>query len=95
MIQSFQIPPNNGSNIGAVWTPDGKGLVVITHENGVSNLTVFPLHKRKPYKLTNFSSGVIYRFAYSRDASRILLSRGYPTQDAVLIRNGYWNGTVH
>jgi Tol biopolymer transport system component/DNA-binding winged helix-turn-helix (wHTH) protein len=94
MIQSFKIPYNNGSNIGAVWTPDGKGLVVITHENGVSNLTVFPLDKRKPYKLTNFSSGVIYRFAYSRDASRILLARGYPTQDAILIRNGYGNGTV-
>lgn len=89
VILRFEIPPFNGSNIGAVWTPDTKGLVVITHENGVSNLTVFPLDKSKPYKLTNFSSGSIYRFAFSHDGNRLFLARGYPTQEVVLIRNGY------
>jgi DNA-binding winged helix-turn-helix (wHTH) protein/Tol biopolymer transport system component len=87
VMRNFQIPPVNGSNIGAVWTPDSSGLVVITHENGVSNLVMFPIDKSKPFKLTNFSSGAIYRFAFSQDGKRLLLARGYPTQEAILIKN--------
>lgn len=84
---SFRLPPVNGSNVGALWMPDGSGTVAITHENGISNLTVYPLDGRKPHRLTNFTSGYIYRFAFSHDSSRLFVARGYPTQDAVLITN--------
>ena len=74
-------------NFGFGWTPDGSGLIYIVNEKGVSNLWVQPRDGSKPRSLTNFSSGIIYRYAFSPDGSKLYLARGYPTQDAILIRN--------
>jgi TolB protein len=86
-IQSFQLPPAAEWNFGIGWTPDGSGLVYIVTENGVSNIEVQPRDGSKPRRLTNFTSGFIYRYAFSPDGSRLYLSRGYPTKDVILIQN--------
>jgi DNA-binding winged helix-turn-helix (wHTH) protein/Tol biopolymer transport system component len=89
-LESLPFQPGTVANFGAVWLPDSTGLVVLTHAKGtVSNLTVIPRDGRKPYNLTNFTSGTIYRFAFSHDGSRLFIARGYPTQHAVLIRNAF------
>ncbi|HVF46865.1 MAG TPA: winged helix-turn-helix domain-containing protein [Pyrinomonadaceae bacterium] len=86
-IEKLPFPPGAVANFGAVWTPDAAGLIVMTPEGGTNNLTVLPRDRSKPYKLTNFTSGSIFRFAFSHDGRRLFVARGYPTQDAILIKN--------
>lgn len=87
-IERHRLPPFSTANFGTSWTPDGKGLIVIRNEkSGLSNLVVIPRDGEKPYHLTNFLSGVIYRYAFAHNGSRLFLARGYPTADAVLISN--------
>jgi Tol biopolymer transport system component/DNA-binding winged helix-turn-helix (wHTH) protein len=86
-IERHTLPVFSAWNFGIGWTPDGTGLIYILTEKGTSNLWIQPRDGSKPHRLTNFSSGVIYRYAFSPDGSKLFVARGYPTQDAVLIRN--------
>ncbi len=87
-IERIKFPPNAAMNYGVDWLPNNSGLAAVIEESsGNSNIWAFPLNKGKPARLTNFSSGMIYRYAFSVDGSRLYLARGYPTQDAVLITN--------
>jgi Tol biopolymer transport system component/DNA-binding winged helix-turn-helix (wHTH) protein len=86
-IRRFSFPTNATSNFGTGWLPDSSALTLIINEKAASNIWVFPLDRDEPRRLTNFTSGVIYRFAFSPDGSRLFLARGYPAQDAVLITN--------
>ena len=72
-------------NVGARWTRDEKAVVYIVSQKGTTNLWLQPLDSKQPRRLTDFSSGDIYNFAYSHDGSRLYLARGFHTQDAVLI----------
>jgi hypothetical protein len=40
-----------------------------------------------PKQLTNFTSDLIFWFAFSRDGKQVALSRGSRTSDVVLISN--------
>ncbi len=86
-LERHPLPLSATWNFGVGWTADGSGLVYINNEKGVFNLWILPRDGSKPRALTNFTSGVIYRYAFANDGSKIYLARGYPTQDAVLIRN--------
>jgi Tol biopolymer transport system component len=86
-IERSKLPPHVTSNYGIGWLPGGNALGVIVNENGFSNIWSYPLNKGKPTKLTNFTSGIIYRYAFSPDGTRLYLARGYPTHDAILITN--------
>lgn len=85
-VERHPLSPTATWNFGIGWTSDGTGLVYIGTENGVSNIWVQPRDGGKTRQLTNFTSGIIYRYAFSPDGSKIYLARGYPTQDAFLIR---------
>jgi Tol biopolymer transport system component len=87
LIESFQLPAVAEWNFGIGWTPDGSGLVYIVTENGTSNIEIQPRDGGKPRKLTNFTSGFIYRYAFSSDGSKIYRARGYPLRDVCLIKN--------
>lgn len=84
-LERYQLPKNAVMNWGAGWAPDGNSIVLVTNEKGVSNLTAIPRDGSKPHNLTDFTSGHIYRYAYSRDGTRLFLARGYPTRDAIMI----------
>ena len=86
-IERHPLPVFSTWNFGIGWTPDGSGLVYIGTEKGVSNLWIQPRDGSKPRPLTNFSSGIIYRYAFAPDGSKLYVARGYPTQDAILIKN--------
>ena len=86
-IKRFRLPANATSNFGTGWMPDSSAVTLIINDKGASNIWVYPIKRSKPYQLTNFSSGIIYRFALSPDGERLYLARGYPVQDAVLITN--------
>ena len=86
-IERHALPVSATWNFGIGWTLDGSGLIYIVTEKGTSNLWVQPRDGSKPRRLTNFTSGVIYRYAFAPDGSKLFVARGYPEQDAVLIRN--------
>ena len=86
-VERHPLPAIATWNFGIGWTADGSGLVFIGLEKSVSNLWVLPRDGGKTRQLTNFTSGIIYRYAFSPDGSKIYVARGYPTQDAFLIKN--------
>jgi Tol biopolymer transport system component len=83
----FALPSQTRTGLGAPWTHDGKALTYLVTQKFVSNVWAQPLDGGAAYPLTNFTSGLIYRYAFSRDGQTLYLARGYPTNDAVLIRN--------
>jgi Tol biopolymer transport system component len=85
-IRSFPARPSNSLNVGARWTPDGRALAYIAVESDVGNLWLQPIDGSPPRKLTDFTAGAIYNFAYSRDRHRLFLARGNQIRDVVLIR---------
>lgn len=89
LVRSFRVPQSstvsNTLNFGARWTPDGRSVAYIVNEKGVSNIWLQPIDGSSPKKLTNFTNGSIYHFAYSMDGSRLYLARGNQIRDAILI----------
>lgn len=89
-VMSFD-PRAEGNNyhslmyVGAKWHPDGEHVAYIHQASGVANIWLQPINGGSPTQLTNFTSGMIYNFAFAPDGKRLFLARGYPTRDAVLI----------
>jgi Tol biopolymer transport system component len=68
------------------WTPDGKGIAFY-HIGPNGNLWVQPLDGSKPKQVTHFDDGrSIMDFAWSRDGTRLAVSRVTVNNDIVLIR---------
>jgi Tol biopolymer transport system component len=73
------------------WAPNGRSVNYVAHKNGVSNLWAQPIDlsnpssKAEPKQLTNFTSDFIFGFGWSPDGTRLALSRGRFSSDAVLI----------
>jgi Tol biopolymer transport system component/DNA-binding winged helix-turn-helix (wHTH) protein len=86
-IKRFQLPSNATTNFGTGWAPDGTGLALIINEKEASNIWIYPIKGGKPHRLTSFTSGMIFRFAFAPQTPRLYVARGYPIQDAVLITN--------
>ncbi|MGH9553296.1 MAG: TolB family protein, partial [Terriglobales bacterium] len=69
------------------WSPSGKALQYGLTRNGASNLWEQPLSGGPPRQITNFTSDLIFGFAWSRDAKQLFLARGNVTSDVILISN--------
>jgi serine/threonine protein kinase/Tol biopolymer transport system component len=69
------------------WAPDGKGIEVIFTQKGASNIWEQPLDGGAPHPVTNFTSGRIFGFAWSRDGKDLYLAKGEIQNDVVLISN--------
>jgi serine/threonine protein kinase len=67
------------------WSPDGKGVQYTLTRNGAANVWEQRLSGGEPRQVTNFASGEIFDFAWSRDGKELLLARGETTGDVVLI----------
>jgi len=84
------IDPPQGRNLGAdnwAWSADGRAIIYITFQNGVSNLWSQPLDGGKPSQITNFTTESIRGLAIAPDGKHIALSRGHSTLDVVLIKD--------
>jgi Tol biopolymer transport system component/predicted Ser/Thr protein kinase len=76
------------SGVGTLrWSPDGKGLQYLLTRNGATNVWEQPLAGGEPRQITNFTSGLIFDFSWSRDGRQLLLAKGDQTSDVVLISN--------
>jgi eukaryotic-like serine/threonine-protein kinase len=69
------------------WSPDGKALQYLLTRKGATNVWEQPLAGGEPHPVTDFTSGQIFDFAWSRDGKQLLLAKGTVTRDVVLISN--------
>jgi Tol biopolymer transport system component len=69
------------------WSPDGKGLQFLLTRKGASNVWEQPLAGGEPHQITDFTSGHIFGFSWSRDGKQLFVAKGMRTSDVVLISN--------
>jgi len=69
------------------WTTNGTGLDYFLTNNGVGNIWRQAIPKGSPLQVTNFTSGQIFSFDWSRDGKELYLARGSVLSDIVLITN--------
>jgi Tol biopolymer transport system component len=72
---------------GLHWAPDGKGVQYGLTRRGASNIWEQSLAGGDPHPVTDFTSGHIFDFAWSRDGKQLLLARGEESSDVVLLSN--------
>jgi Tol biopolymer transport system component len=69
------------------WSPDQKGVQYLLSRKGATNVWEQQLTGGAPRQLTNFTSGLIFDFAWTRDGKILLLAKGENISDVVLINN--------
>ena len=69
------------------WSPDGKGVQFILTHDGAGNVWEQPLTGGPRRQITNFTSGHIFDFDWSRDGKQLFLAKGETTSDVILISN--------
>jgi len=69
------------------WSPDGKALQYLLTRKGATNIWEQPLAGGEPHQVTDFTSGRIFGFSWSRDGKQLLVAKGSDTRDVVLISN--------
>ena len=68
------------------WSPDGRSITYVSHQNGVSDIWGQSLDGGEPKKLTDFKVSEIFAFDWSRD-NKLVVSHGSRFSDVFLIRN--------
>ena len=69
------------------WTPDSRYLSFIGAPPDPSNIWLQPAEGGEPRQLTNFKTDYIYKHQWSRDGKSLVLARGRPTFDVVLLKD--------
>jgi Tol biopolymer transport system component len=67
------------------WSSDDHALQYALTKNGVANLWEQRLSGGPPKQLTQFASGLIFDFSWSKNGKHLLLARGSVTTDVVLL----------
>ncbi len=83
-LHVFNVP--SGTN-GLRWSPDQKGVQYLLTRNGATNVGEQQLTGAAPRQITNFTSGLIFDFSWSRDGQQLYLAKGDLSSDVVLISN--------
>lgn len=69
------------------WTADGQAITYVDKQRSASNLWRQPTAGGAPSQLTNFKTGMLFNFAWSRDGKQLACARGTITHDVVTISN--------
>lgn len=88
--QTFDIPEGVASpELPPVirWLPDGSGVTYLVSTNGVTNIWVQVLRRKKATPLTDFTADRIFWFDWSKDGKRIAYARGVLNYKALVIEN--------
>jgi eukaryotic-like serine/threonine-protein kinase len=83
-LQQFDWPALAGN---PRWAPGGEAIDYVLTRNGVSNMWQQKLTGEPPKQITNFESGQIFDFDWSRDGKLLALTRGSESSDVILITN--------
>jgi eukaryotic-like serine/threonine-protein kinase len=82
----FTSPVPIGS-AGLSWSTTGRALQYLLTRNGATNVWEQALTGGEPRQITNFTSGRIFDFAWSRDGKQLVLAKGNQSSDVILISN--------
>ena len=82
----YKLPFIAGS-LQSRWSPDSRAIDYLLTRGGVTNLWRQPLAGGEPKQITNFTSGLMFSFAWFRDGKQLVMSRGTRSSDIVLISN--------
>lgn len=85
--KTFDLPPGAYRDACLRWSPDGKAVQYLLTQGDVTNIWERPLTGESPRKTTNFTSGRIFDFSWSRNGKLLLTSRGKINSDIVLLSN--------
>jgi Tol biopolymer transport system component len=69
------------------WSPDQKSIQYLLTRKGATNVWEQPLAGGPPRQVTDFTSGQIFDFAWTRDGKQLLLAKGEESSDVLLISN--------
>jgi hypothetical protein len=69
------------------WSPDQKSIQYLLTRHGATNVWEQPLTGGPPRQVTDFTSGHIFDFAWTRDGKQLLLAKGEQTSDVLLVNN--------
>jgi eukaryotic-like serine/threonine-protein kinase len=69
------------------WSPDGKGVQFVITLNGAANIWEQPVAGGPRRQITNFTSGHIFDFDWSRDGKLLYLAKGEKNSDVILLSN--------
>ena len=69
------------------WSPDGKSVQFVLTHGEAANIWEQPIAGGPRRQVTNFTSGVIFDFAWTRDGKQLLLAKGENNSDVVLLSN--------
>jgi Tol biopolymer transport system component/predicted Ser/Thr protein kinase len=83
-IYQFDWPAAAGS---PHWAPEGKAVEYVLTREGVSNIWQQKLTGGPPKQITDFKSGLIFAFDWSRDGKQLALARGSESSNVILISN--------
>jgi Tol biopolymer transport system component len=85
--QSLRVFPLSSTHCGRTvrWSPDSRSLAYIDCDGGVANIWLHRLDGSPPRKLTDFRSGHITTFDWSRDGSQLAWITRNEVSDVVLI----------
>ncbi len=83
-LHEFPLPSGAGP---PHWSPDGKGLQYLLTRKGATNVWEQPLTGGEPRQVTDFPSGRIFGFSWSRDGKELFVAKGSRTSDVVLLSN--------
>ncbi len=72
---------------GMQWAPSGKAVHYSLTRNGASNIWEQPIAGGPARQITNFPSGRVFWFCWSRDGKNLLLARGSESSDVILMSN--------
>lgn len=79
----FDLPATAGDLIR--WANGAHDITYIDARSGASEIWSQPFSGDPPRQLTHFNTGYIQSFAWAKDGSQLIVTRGFKTRDAVLI----------
>jgi Tol biopolymer transport system component len=86
-LQQFDWPASAGFFGSPRWAPGGDAIDYVLTRNSVSNIWRRNLRGGPPTEITNFESGQIFDFDWSRDGKQLALTRGSESSDVIMIKN--------
>ncbi len=75
-----------GSLSSVKWSPDGKSLTYLNNE-GIPNIWQISPDGKDKKQLTNFTSGRIFNYAWSKDGKELFIARGTVNNELILIKD--------
>jgi Tol biopolymer transport system component len=84
--RAFSNIPAGDSALPVQWAQDGKNLLFVLTDKGVSNIWMQPSDGGIPTQITHFMSDRIFAFAQSLDGKLLACIRGTSKSDAVIVQ---------